>query len=317
MKILPYILLLYLLLTFSCDRRPKPEGFLSESEMEEVLFDYHIAQGMIEQMPYDSAQKYAQRYLDAVFAKHGTTEEQFDSSMVWYMSTGNKMTEIYVHLNDRLSEYNKELMVRNGSNDLMSVYGEGGDTTNISFDTRFVILRDVPLANTFTFTLKADSSVKLGDKYIFNSDIAFLREIREDRSAPVVIGLTAKYASGKTNGVNRYIDNNDTPQLTLETSSDDSLQTLYGYIRLLSDNKSRKLVMVRGLNLVRMHQKEVEAPLAPEPADSVVKDTVEEIVIHEDSKPSEPQKAEPKNRVKILEAPAVRTRNSYGTRRRK
>ena len=65
----PSIFLLLILVAFAACKKT-PEGILSKGDMEDVLFDYHLVQGMIDQM--DSEQRLAnQRYLDAVFKKHG------------------------------------------------------------------------------------------------------------------------------------------------------------------------------------------------------------------------------------------------------
>ena len=62
--------------------RPERPGYvLSEDKMEDILYDYHVAQAMAENEEGDVARH---RYLMAqtVFEKHGVTQEVFDSSMV-------------------------------------------------------------------------------------------------------------------------------------------------------------------------------------------------------------------------------------------
>ena len=61
----------------------RPSGVIPESEMENLLYDYHLAKSMGDNLPYSENYKKA-LYLDAVFRKHGTTQAVFDSSMVWY-----------------------------------------------------------------------------------------------------------------------------------------------------------------------------------------------------------------------------------------
>ena len=72
-----------LVLIVSACKVKRPDSVISESEMENLLYDYHIAKAMGENMPGGENYKKA-LYVEAVFKKYGTTEEVFDSSMVWY-----------------------------------------------------------------------------------------------------------------------------------------------------------------------------------------------------------------------------------------
>lgn len=46
-------------------------------------------------------------YVEAVFKKYGTTEEVFDSSMVWYTRNTKILSEIYEKVNKRLKAQQK------------------------------------------------------------------------------------------------------------------------------------------------------------------------------------------------------------------
>ena len=61
----------------------RPDDVISESKMENLLYDYHLAKSMGDNLPYSENYKKA-LYLDAVFKKYGTTEAVFDSSLVRY-----------------------------------------------------------------------------------------------------------------------------------------------------------------------------------------------------------------------------------------
>ncbi|KAB4403140.1 DUF4296 domain-containing protein, partial [Bacteroides thetaiotaomicron] len=61
----------------------RPDDVISESKMENLLYDYHLAKSMGDNLPYNENYKKT-LYLDAVFKKYGTTEAVFDSSLVWY-----------------------------------------------------------------------------------------------------------------------------------------------------------------------------------------------------------------------------------------
>ena len=65
-RILPTLALLMFLL-MACDDRPK--DVLSRGKMEDVLYDYHIMQGIIDELPSEEREAKAQDYINAVFEK--------------------------------------------------------------------------------------------------------------------------------------------------------------------------------------------------------------------------------------------------------
>lgn len=74
----------------SCKPGP-PDGVLGAGKMEDVLYDYHMAQAMAQQMPGDSIAYYTRLYQEAVFMKYGITQSDFDKSMIWYERHADKL----------------------------------------------------------------------------------------------------------------------------------------------------------------------------------------------------------------------------------
>ena len=122
------LLVLSLLLLCSCEQ--KPEGILSKGKMEEVLYDYHIAQYMASTLPYDDRYK-SQLYIEAVFDKHGISEAQFDTSLVYYNRHTDQIRDIYDHVKHRLEDYDAKLQLESGSNEIRASFTLGGDTADI------------------------------------------------------------------------------------------------------------------------------------------------------------------------------------------
>ena len=125
-KLLPIFILVVCL--FACEKASV--GVLSRDKMKEVLFDYHLTQGMIDQMNSEQREE-SQRYIDAIFRKHGITEAEFDSSMVWYNRNGVLLKEIYEEIGKDYEELDHELKMQNGNTSILSSVTLGGDTTNI------------------------------------------------------------------------------------------------------------------------------------------------------------------------------------------
>ena len=81
----------------------RPSDVISESKMENLLYDYHVAKSMGDNLPYSENYKKA-LYIDAVFKKYGTTQAAFDSSMVWYTRNTEILSKIYDKVKKRLKD---------------------------------------------------------------------------------------------------------------------------------------------------------------------------------------------------------------------
>ena len=319
MKHLSYIFILCLLLV-ACNKRPA--GVIPPDEMEEILFDYHLTQGVIDIQPPEDF-THNQRYLDAVFANHGITEAQFDSSMIYYTREALQLKEIYQNLNRRFTEIEDALKLEAGTGDITAGLTASGDTANIWTTGTTVILRPSPLKNRYIFNIRNDSTLFLRrDRLKLLANSIFFREIAEDRNSIVELGMTIEYKNGKTTGVNRTLNSNSPIELILEVGSDDDVEALHGYFYLTSTTTTRNIAILTNIALVRMHDKTLPPPPVPTdtiPADSVKQDSVlENVSTRQHLTPEQLlQRSRTKERIKIKAVPDVRTKNSYGPTRRK
>ena len=307
-----------------------PEGILSKSDMEEVLFDYHIVQGMIDQMTPEQRQQ-TQRYLDAVFTKHGISEAEFDSSMIWYNRNGVLLKEIYADLNKRYKELEEEIKLKSGSSNILSSYSQTGDTANIWTGHPIIILRANNLLNRESFTLKADSNFRRKDKFLLYAYAAFHKEIRDDRDCSLAVGLTLEYKNGKTTGVNRLIDYNSPIELRLDAAADEDIEALHGYFFYKGKETMRNIAVVNSIALIRTHDKTAPPPADTLKANATPTDSTQANTAQADTTQADTTQATPRrhlspeevrrqnkteDRIQIKAAPDVRTRNSYGPKRK-
>ena len=79
----------------------RPDTILSDAQMEAVLYDYHIAKVMGEQLPYNENYK-RELYINSVFKKHAITEAEFDTSMAWLAHNPEVFRDIYENINNWL-----------------------------------------------------------------------------------------------------------------------------------------------------------------------------------------------------------------------
>ena len=298
-----------------------PEGILSKNDMEEVLFDYHLMQGMIDQM--NSEQRLEnQRYLDAVFQKHGITEAEFDTSMVWYNRNGVLLKEIYADLNKRYKNLDEELKLRSGNNNMLTTFSQTGDTANIWTGNQLILLRPQHILNKEVFSLKADTTFRKKDKFKLYATTYFIKEIRDDRNCSLTIGIIAEYKNGKTIGTTRTVDYNGAIDLTLETSEED-IEALHGFFFYRGTETMRNLAIVNKIALLRMHDHSITRTTT----DSIKIDSASVDTASIDSAPAlprrhlTPEEVHKQNktmeRIEIKAMPEIRTRNSYGPKRKK
>ena len=91
--------LLFILLFSACGR---PSWVLSEEQMEDVLFDIHIADAEISNSYSDfQKEEIRQELYASVYKKHEITQQQFDTSLVWYGQHLKKYFAIYERLGRR------------------------------------------------------------------------------------------------------------------------------------------------------------------------------------------------------------------------
>lgn len=93
----------------------RPRKVLSKRQMTEVLYDLHRADGILQAAGYNYGKdeelaKYYQQVLD----RHGITQAQFDSSLVWYTAHPKQFKIVYPKVVERLKAEKEELTALNG-----------------------------------------------------------------------------------------------------------------------------------------------------------------------------------------------------------
>lgn len=306
----------------ACENRPKE--VLSRSEMEDVLYDYHIMQGLIEQLPAEERVEKAQDYINAVYVKHGITEAQFDTSVTYYNRHPKDLFKIYKSLEQRYTAANEEMQLVNGNNDMMAIYATGGDTTNLWNSKRLLLLRSREFANRESFTIHADTTFHRKDHFILTFSPTFIKESTDNGESPYLhVSLSVMYKSGKYIGTVRTLSYNGPQQLTLKTDDDEDIQRITGSFFYKGMKSSRSFCLVDNISLVRMHEKSLE-PVTKEKADSTetkasknLPDTIKKVPTHRYTPEELRQLNKSNEKINIQAAPSVRTPNSIGTRRRK
>ncbi len=82
----------------------RPDDVLSAGKMEDVLYDLHRADGIMYVQGYEYGHYDRKgKYYQTVLTKHGITQAQFDSSLVWYTDHPKRFDKIYPKVIERLT----------------------------------------------------------------------------------------------------------------------------------------------------------------------------------------------------------------------
>lgn len=97
----------------------RPRTVLSNREMRDVLYDLHRVDGAMQIAGYNYGhnQELAS-YYKSVLDKHGITQAQFDSSLVWFTDNPQIFNKIYPKVLERLeADFEREKQLREANRD--------------------------------------------------------------------------------------------------------------------------------------------------------------------------------------------------------
>lgn len=256
-----------------------PDGVLASDEMEDVLVDYHIAQGICELNGCNDELRY--RLMHAVFSKYDITEAEFDSSMLWYSANSEVLMEVYDRVNARLQT--RLAQASDLGTQIPSKYANlssDGDTCNLWTFATHANVMPLPLQNMFRFSINADSTYRPGDSFIWHMQTSM--KIQSKRS-DVIMQLFVTYENDSVQGRTRNIyDNGETELELTPTEKHDSLsiRSISGFIYMpLAVNSKEeddfRLLMLSDMALIRMHKPLPDSVIVvPTPTDSLTTDSL-------------------------------------------
>ena len=141
--------------------------------LEDVLYDYHLAQVMASDLNGDEVYKRA-LYMEYVYDKHHITRAQLDSSLVWYARNPNELSRIYERLQARADREMECIKARQALSELRGPQPVEGDSADLWYDNRLLVLTAAPLDNRRIFTVPSDSNFHLCDTIEWLFDALFI-----------------------------------------------------------------------------------------------------------------------------------------------
>ena len=103
-----FLVLFVGLLLSACNTRP--ENILSEKKMENILVDLFLFEGtaQLKNMPVGDTLK--TKYYNQILQKHGLTQQQYDSSLMWYVKNSEEYMRLQNKVMARLETINQEIV---------------------------------------------------------------------------------------------------------------------------------------------------------------------------------------------------------------
>lgn len=244
-----YVLVLIFVLTGCKVRRPKE--VIPESQMESLLYDYHIAKALGENLPYNENYKKA-LYVEYVFKKHGTTEAVFDSSMVWYTRNAKVLSKIYEQVNKKLKDQLNELDDLIAIRDNKPKISAPGDSIDVWLLERMLHITGSPLNNKLSFSIPSDSNFKARDTLQWNVHYHFL-DLKPDSSEAALMAMAIQYSNDSVIGCSKTISVSGLQSIRLQANTLGDIKEVRGYIYYPGGKEVTKHLFANEISLIRYH----------------------------------------------------------------
>lgn len=261
------LFLFALLATLVACKPGVPDEYIQPGEMEDILYDYHIAMAMAAQNPQGNVDEQVTAYQDAVLRKYGYTQGQMRASMKYYMRHTDRLHDIYDDLAVRLNDESKELGA-SGTDLSMMGTSLNGDTANVWRGASALILSPVPGTNSYSFAVKVDTAFHKGDRIMLEFNSKYI--IQEgSRNAYAVLAVTLGNDSIITQALRITSDSHQS--VYIYDGQNNGIKDIRGYFifpqeESMLPSTTLKLLFINGIHLIRMHA--TATPTVNAPSDS-------------------------------------------------
>lgn len=260
MKIRFILSALFTVLIISGCKPGVPSEFISPSDMEDIIYDYCLAQGVIagNNTDYQYKKRDLYVYKKEILDKHGYTQAEYDSSMVYYMSHAKRLYEIYENVSERLGNDAVAMGAAASDLDKFGNIDASGDTTNVWRERSTVILSQFTPFNKLSFFIKADTTYKEGDRLMLDFDNKF---IYQDGSRSGIALLSVCYDNDSVVSRKTNISSSMNYSVDIPSCHGHKIKSIRGFFyhnkNLDASLTTLKLMVLNNIRLIRFHEKAV------------------------------------------------------------
>lgn len=262
-KVSHIIYMVAAVLLFASCKPEVPSKYIQPDDMEDLIYDYHIAQGVAAQQ--DGNADYNRRMVfEVVLKDHGVTQAEFDSSLVYYYTRADRFQEIYKRVQSRLNE---EAEKYGAVNEVQSILANSasGDTIDVwKGDRVLMLLNDRPY-HLYQFSQKADTTFHEGDSFMMSFNSTWLMQ-NGNRQASVYLAIT--YANDSTTKQFSTISSTGNTTLRIPYCKE-RVKEIKGFVmcgmRPNTDNNNNLcLLFINNIQLAKFHNKNMPQTVTPQ-----------------------------------------------------
>ena len=206
---------------------------------------------MVSDLP--SSERYKKDlYFDYVYDKHGVTEAQIDSSLVYYARYPKELSLIYTNMSSRLD---RELeRVEEGGIEWVKreAVPVSGDTADLWYDVKLIQMTSSPIDNRYAFTVPADTNFKAGDKIVWTGNVLFFDEVVDSIRHYLYMNLMVKFANDSLLQVDTLLYASGSYLLEVPDTSKWTIKSVEGEAYLKNADAVGRLLLVSP-HLMRYH----------------------------------------------------------------
>ena len=237
-----------------------PSTYIQPGEMEDLLYDYHVAMSVAAVKNATPEQQEA--YKLAVFKRYGIDETEFENSLKYYLRHTERLKKIYENIDERLK---KEAQAQGVSASDFNQYGDAslkGDTTNVWNRAKAVILTPQSPYNYHYFEVKTDTTFHKGDQLTLEFDPLF---IVQDGTREGVAVFTVTFGNDSIATETARFFSEGHQSVPIQDTAHSGIKRVRGYFYMPQphDNSTTfRLLAITTIKLIRMH-KQKQTTVAP------------------------------------------------------
>lgn len=260
----------FLLVLLSACTPKVPGEYIQPDDMEDILYDYFVSQGIAKEEDMENTSRvmdYRRKlYFEAVLKKYNLTQEEFDSSLVYYYTRSDRFVKIWKNVQERLGEAAMEYGASAGEVETYTTSTLTGDTANIWNGVISQLLIPYAPHNRLQYHLQADTAFRKGDSFMLAWNSNFLYE---SGSKDAVAYMAVKYKNDSIVSTVTHFSVDGRTQIRID-GCDEPVKEISGFIYLgkgYDPTSTMRMLIVTDIQLIRFH-KQKNVPQEPEPQKS-------------------------------------------------
>lgn len=246
-----FLFLFLILFILSGCRVKRPGYVIPEDKMENILYDYHIAKAMGDNLPYNENYKKI-LYIEYVFKKHRITEAEFDTSLVWYTRNAGVLHKIYENLDERFKKQLDEINTLVAIRDNKPKISQPGDSIDVWIWERINYLSGSPLTNKISFVLPSDTNFDARDTLLWRANYYFL-VAEPDSTEAAIMAMQIQYFNDSIINSYKKIMKSGLHEVCLQSDTLGKIKEIKGFIYYPARVDSLNTLVVNDIVLYRYH----------------------------------------------------------------